>query len=267
MPSDPPVEEGEDPGDATLSGYPPFKQEGRKVVIFSSEGAKSEVAPDETKNAAALYLRLRNQFPHFTEDMLSDEFIIQWEGRQGGGQSMRTNQEVSQHGDTAVADPRVTFVERGDELLAQPKAQPRSLPLEPSAAGTPEAGLPSVNEPAVRYKDDEKFGLEGDEHSIDEVDLRAMALTRAQHEKEEEEEIEARQKRVEESEEAARRERADGRDEKTLHPRPTQLPADGKSTPPKPPLAENTKDALKKLSEPKATPAPASKPSEPKKGS
>jgi len=186
MPSDPPKEDGEDPGDATLTGYPPFKFEGRKVVVFSSEGAKSEVAPDETKNAAALYLRLRNQFPHFTEDELADEFIIQWEARVGAKQSFRPSQELSQHGDTAVGDPRVTQVNLGEEREDASVAQPRSIPFEPSTANTPEAGLPSVNEPASRYKDDEKFGLEsGELKSQDKADLLAIEQTKALREAEE----------------------------------------------------------------------------------
>jgi len=186
VPSDPPKEDGEDPGDGTLTGYPPFKAEGRKVAVYSSKGVKSEVEPDETKNAAALYLRLRNQFPHFTEDQLSDEFIIQWEARVGAKQSFRPSQELSQHGDTAVADPRVTQVNLGEEREDASVAQPRSVAFEPSAANTPEAGLPSLNEPASRYKDDEKFGLEsGELKSQDKADLLAIEQTKALRESEE----------------------------------------------------------------------------------
>ncbi|RPJ87099.1 MAG: hypothetical protein EHM18_02835 [Acidobacteria bacterium] len=272
MPSDPPVEEGEAPGDATLSGYPPFKVEGRKVAIYSSEGVRSEVAPDETVNAAALYLRLRNQFPHFTEDMLSDEFVIQWESRVGGKQSMRPGQELSQHGDTAVGDPRVSFVELGEDRLAMDIAQPNSLPPEPGARSMPEAGLPSVNEPAVRAQDDEKFGLEGNEHTQDEVDLRAMALTVAQRQAEEEEETAARQARVDEAEEAAA---AQPRTSMGLgHQRPMLgVPRPG-GTLKRASGAGEAKGSAEKSPEPKkpeppkqvAAPKPQAKPDEPKKG-
>jgi hypothetical protein len=281
MPSDPPKEDGEDPGDATLTGYPPFKFEGRKVVVFSSEGAKSEVAPDETKNAAALYLRLRNQFPHFTEDELADEFIIQWEARVGAKQSFRPSQELSQHGDTAVGDPRVTHVPLGVERAEATEAQPNSLPPEPGAYATPEAGLPSVNEPASRAQDDEKFGLEN-KGTQDEADLEAMAQTVALRKKEEEEEVEARQKRVEEAEDAARDQARAGQTapknaarapvgasgtgkvaEKILGPKPTQLPAE-KSNPKGADVLPESQRPGPAKSEP---PKPASKPDEPKKGS
>jgi len=186
MPSDPPKEDGEEPGDATLTGYPPFNFEGRKVVVYSSEGARSEVAPDETVNAAALYLRLRNQFPHFTEDELSDEFIIQWEARVGAKQSFRPSQELSQHGDTAVGDPRVTLIELGEARKDASQAQPNSLPHDFPASSVPPTGLPSVNEPASRAPDGEKELLEsGELKAQDKADLLAVQQTLAFKESEE----------------------------------------------------------------------------------
>jgi hypothetical protein len=215
VPSDPPKEDaetGEPLGDATLSGYPPFKVEGRKVVVYSSEGARSEVEADETTNAAALYLRLRNQFPHFTEAELSDEFVIQWEGRVGAKQSMRPSQELSQHGDTAVGDPRVTEVDLGELRKEATQAQPRSLPPSPPASVTPEAGLPSVNEPATRAPDDEKFGLKDGEGGKpqDAADLEAMALTKEYREAEEEAEQAKRDEAADENEAALEAQRQAG---------------------------------------------------------
>ncbi len=238
MPSDPPVEEGEEPGDASLTGYPPFKASGRKVVIYSSEGAKSEVEPDETKNAAALYLRLRNQFPHFTEDQLSDEFIIQWESRVGAKQSFRPGQELSQHGETAVGDPRVTEVPLGELREEASEAQPNSLPPEPGAYTLPEAGLPSTNEPASRHQDDEKFGLESPAKAQDEADLKAMIQTK-----------ELRELEIE--------------GEPLPEPPPEVNPGEAKK---EPVGAGGPGKAAEKIAGPKPTQLPASKPAE-KKGS
>jgi hypothetical protein len=92
-----------------------------------------------------------------------------------------------------------------------------------------------------------------------------MALTRAQHEKEEEEEVEARQKRVEEAEDAAEAERkrvgASGTGkvaEKIAGPKPTQLPA-------QPPLVKPLPEA-QRPGPAKSEVKSASKPDEPKKG-
>jgi hypothetical protein len=112
------------------------------------------IAKNETAGAAALYLRLRQQFPSFTKEQLADEFEVQWlSGNVGGLQSHRAGEELSQHGLTEVGDDRVEITELGKLRREAPEADPRA---NPAAPGAPDTGLPSVNEPASVAIDDAK---------------------------------------------------------------------------------------------------------------
>lgn len=168
MPSDPPIEDrrAESEGDNTFTGVTGFSTKDGGLKLAHA-GTVVNIAKNEVRHAAALYLRLRQQFPHFTTEMLNDEFAIQWEAGIGKRQSHRPSQELSQHGDTAVADPRITLVELGKERANAPEAQPGPSTL----ASPPAAGLPSENEPATRHPDDAKPDKGT---SMDDADAKAL---------------------------------------------------------------------------------------------
>lgn len=149
MPTDGPVEsakERELAGDNTFAKAAGLNR--NKDGSLSRKGLRVE--KNEVAQAAALYLRLRQQFPAFTEEQLSDEFELQWlSGRAGAPQSHRAGEELSQHGLTEVGDDRVETINLGEQRAKsdaafEADAQTPDLP----AAQTPEAGLPSQNEPA-----------------------------------------------------------------------------------------------------------------------
>lgn len=149
MPTDGPVESAEErelAGDNTFAKAAGLNR--NKDGSLSRKGLRVE--KNEVAQAAALYLRLRQQFPAFTEEQLSDEFELQWlSGRAGAPQSHRAGEELSQHGLTEVGDDRVETINLGEQRAKsdaafEADAQTPDLP----AAQTPEAGLPSQNEPA-----------------------------------------------------------------------------------------------------------------------
>jgi hypothetical protein len=110
---------------------------------------------NEVRHAASLYLRLRQQFPQFTQDQLADEFELQWlSGRSGAPQSHRAGSELSPHGLTAAGDDRVAPGNLGELRRDASEADPAQGPLPPEAV--PEAGLPSENEPASTAVDQAK---------------------------------------------------------------------------------------------------------------
>lgn len=146
MPTDPVVEKADEKdGDATFAKAAGFKQ--TEDGTLARKGLR--ISKKDTTHAAALYLRLRQQFPNFTKEQLADEFEVQWlSGRAGAPQSHRPGEELSQHGLTAVGDDRVDVVKLG-ELRATEAAAFEADPEKPAAGpSTPEAGLPSENEPA-----------------------------------------------------------------------------------------------------------------------
>lgn len=153
MPTDPPLEDAEDReldnGFAKAAGFSTAKDGTLKRKGLSIE--KNEVS-----EAAALYLRLRQQFPAFTRDQLADEFEVQWlSGRAGAEQSHRAGEELSQHGLTEVGDDRVTQTNLG-ELRA---TSDRAFEADPEPGPAPdagEAGAPTENEPASTAVDQAK---------------------------------------------------------------------------------------------------------------
>lgn len=148
MPSDPPLDERPD-GDKTFSGVTGFTQTDKGLSYRAKAGTVLNIPKKEVAGAAALYLRLRQQFPHFTTEQLNDEFAIQYETRIGGPQSHRPGDEISPHGLTAVGDDRVP------QPLVGPlrKDAPEADPAASTPASPPAAGLPSTNEPASRAPD------------------------------------------------------------------------------------------------------------------
>jgi hypothetical protein len=171
MPSDPPVEDrrADSVGDNTFAGITGFSESGGSLKLQGvRSGTTLKIEKNQVRAAAALYLRLKQQFPQFTTEMLNDEFAIQFEGAIGNSQSFRETGGLSQHGDTAVGDPRVTFVPLGAERQKASEAQP--APSTPSVSAS-EAGLPSVNEPSSRAPDDAKAGSTSTDQ--DEADKKA----------------------------------------------------------------------------------------------
>lgn len=145
MPTDPPVEDREDldNGFASSAG---FRQ--NKDGTLARKGLKIEKS--DVTAAAALYARLRQQFPGFTKDQLADEFELQWlSGTAGQPQSHREGEGLSQHGLTAVGDVRVAEPDLGKLRSEAYEADP----AEPTPGAAPAAGLPSTNEPATKAPD------------------------------------------------------------------------------------------------------------------
>lgn len=156
LPSDPPLEEADDRHDghngfAKAAGFNRHKD-----GTLRRKGLK--IKGNEVRHAASLFLRLRQQFPQFTSEQLSDEFELQWlSGRAGAPQSHRPGGEASPHGLTAAGDDRVAPGNLGaqraeSERAFEADAAPGPIPPE----ARPEAGVPSENEPASTAVDQAK---------------------------------------------------------------------------------------------------------------
>lgn len=156
MPSDPPIEDAEDvePGDKTFLAASGFKTttSGDLAVNRPKAGTTVTIPKKRIKEAAAIYYGIRNQFPHFTQEQIADEFLVRFESGIGQPQSHRAADELSQHGLTAVGDDRVNPVMLGTERATADEAFEADPEASPSAE-TPSAGLPSQNEPASTAPD------------------------------------------------------------------------------------------------------------------
>lgn len=154
MPTDTPLDEHDDqhnPGDATFAK--------RARLNTNKDGSLSRkgihIRKHEVSEAAALFLRLRQQFPGFTQEQLDDEFELQWlSNRVGAKQSHRPGAEASPHGLTAVGDERQVEQNLGQQRAksdAAFEADPQNAAIPPTPV--PEAGLPTANEPASTAPD------------------------------------------------------------------------------------------------------------------
>lgn len=154
LPSDPPVEDADDRNtlsDNTFTGATGFSR--AKDGSLKRKGLN--IGKKEVAAAAALYLRLRQQFPEFTTEQLGDEFELQWLSlRSGAEQSHRAGPEMSSAGQTAAGDARTTETNLGELRRSSDRAfeaDPEQVP--PEVAG---AGAPSTNEPASTAVDQAK---------------------------------------------------------------------------------------------------------------
>lgn len=156
MPSDPPIEDSEDvePGDKTFEAVSGFKvgTSGDLAIKRAKAGTTLTIPKKRVREAAAIYLGIRNQFPHFTQEQIADEFLLRFESGIGESQSHRAADELSQHGLTAVGDDRVSPVMLGNERAKSDEAFEADPEASP-ASNAPSAGLPSTNEPASTAPD------------------------------------------------------------------------------------------------------------------